>query len=475
MTEKKTNLIFSREDEHARSLIGLYYLLSSVNSLLFFTTLLRTYDFKASVLGAASVILLASHIIFYFAGKLGVINYRTGVLLNSIAASSTIAMIIFHLQSTNLLNIGFFNLIAILFMVLQKFSFKSIFTSLLLVYAPYFIAGFTIESYTFSRAYLDLFFVFGTIFVFYFVLRERFRELVRVVSELLEFESQISNRDFEISRRSKEEANLKTLSCQFSPQIIRQIKNNKLSLDSGTHVRDVCYIFVDIVGSTERTNSLPPEDLQQVTNMFMEDTIKTFLYYDLTIDKFKGDAVSAFSNDPVEYANYVERTCIAALALRNKISKKKAEYKRLWQEEFFITIGIASGPCEIGFFGHQDFFKSYSAKGEAPLLAEEMSNLAGPDQIIIDSDVFDACENTNLQSQLHRKTEIPSFNEYVAYTYELIDVDEDQLPELEETNCPSCGEATLYLVFEQGIGFLQCRSCRQVIMDLEHLNQEMAA
>ncbi|MCB0421684.1 MAG: adenylate/guanylate cyclase domain-containing protein [Bdellovibrionales bacterium] len=357
-------------------------------------------------------------------------------------------------------------------MVLQTFSIRPLLVSLILVYSPYFVSCAFIKDYSSSRFLLDAFFVFGTIFVFYFVLRERFREQDRVVSELIELELQIENRDSEISERSREEANLKTLSCQFSPQIIRQIKDNRLSLDSGTHVREICYIFVDIVGSTQRTNTLPPRDLQEVTNMFMEDTIKTLLYYDLTIDKFKGDAVSAFANDPVEYKNYIERTCLAAITLRNKISLKKADYKKLWRQDFCITIGIASGPCEIGFFGHQDFFKTYSAKGEAPLLAEEMSNLAQPDQIIIDSDVFDACKDMNFLFSFNGKTSIPSFKDYVAYTYELIDFDEEnQLPELEEAKCPSCNESSLYLVFEHGIGLLQCRSCLQVIMDLEQIDQ----
>ncbi|MDC0980131.1 adenylate/guanylate cyclase domain-containing protein [Bdellovibrionales bacterium] len=472
MESKESILIAEREGQHANSLIGFYYLLSFVNSLLFSGTLIRSHSvdiYSVSLVGAA---LVANHILFYIIEKTHLINFRKGILLNSISVSIIMSMTIFHLQSVDFLNIGFFNFLAILFMALQEFSVKALIQSLFFIYTPYFIACSLISDYSFSRSYLDLFFVFGTIFIFYFVLREKFRELGRVVNEQLEFESQITNRDKEISERSVEEANLKTLSCQFSPQIIRQIKSNQLSLESGTHIKEICYIFVDIVGSTQRTNSLPPEDLQKVTNMFMEDAIKTLLFYDLTIDKFKGDAVSAFANDPIEYDNYVDRTCIAALALRSKIAKKKAEYKKLWGKEFYITIGIASGPCEIGFFGHNNFFKTYSAKGEAPQLAEEMTNLAGPDQIIIDSDVFDACRDSNLITRFNTKAVIPSFKDYIAYTYELLDAEKDELPELEETRCPSCGEAGLYLVFEQGIGLLQCRSCLQVIMDLGCLDEK---
>lgn len=120
------------------------------------------------------------------------------------------------------------------------------------------------------------------------------------------------------------------LSKQFSPQIIQGIKSGQYSLSSKVHRSKIYALFVDIKDSTIKFSTLNRDDLQKIISMYMEDVMGVFLKYDITIDKFLGDDVMGFTNDPVSQSDYLERAILAAIEIKNKISLKQEIYSRFW-------------------------------------------------------------------------------------------------------------------------------------------------
>lgn len=199
---------------------------------------------------------------------------------------------------------------------------------------------------------------------------------------------EIENRDSVIEMKTKEGLRLHSLSKQFSPQIIKSLQSGQLRLDGGVHRADICVILVDICDSTEKFIRLDRDDLQKILSMYMDDVMTTFLKYDITIDKFLGDAFLGFSNDPVQQKDYIERVIRAAIEIQNRVHARRDSYCAYWLGDFEIKIAITAGYASIGFYGSDLHVKSYTAIGRPVNLASRIEKEARPNEILISQEVL---------------------------------------------------------------------------------------
>ena len=123
------------------------------------------------------------------------------------------------------------------------------------------------------------------------------------------------------------------------------------------------------------------EQIHQVISKFMEDVMQAMLEFDVTIDKFLGDGVLGFSNNPVAHEDYIERVVDAAFAIRNRIEQHQEFYNKYWQGEFSVRIGIAAGEADVGFYGIEQAFRSYTAIGPVINLASRLSGIGENNQV----------------------------------------------------------------------------------------------
>jgi class 3 adenylate cyclase len=217
----------------------------------------------------------------------------------------------------------------------------------------------------------------------HFTERLRSREL----NARQQLEVELASREAIIQTKTAEALRLQTLSKQFSPQVVHAIQSGKLNLVESVHRREICAVFVDIVDSTTHVRSVPHEDVGVVIAMFLEDSMQVLLKYDLTIDKFLGDGVLAFSNDPNPRDDFVERAVDAALEMRARIEAHQGEYRPRWGEDLRIRVGIATGTASIGFYGGDTSVKSYTAIGEVVNLASRLCGAGQPGQVIVSGEV----------------------------------------------------------------------------------------
>ena len=111
------------------------------------------------------------------------------------------------------------------------------------------------------------------------------------------------------------------------------------------------------------------------------------LKYDITVDKFLGDGVLGFSNAPIAHKDYVERVITAATEILHRLEMREEDYSAVWGEKLKVTIGIAVGRANIGFYGSDDSVKSYTALGPVVNLASRLCGHGHPDQIITHQEV----------------------------------------------------------------------------------------
>jgi adenylate cyclase len=313
----------------------------------------------------------------------------------------------------------------------------------------------------FKSIFVYSFFTAGSMILCFLI--RHFQENLRMLElrSRLALNSELANRDQVISEKTKEAVRLNTLSTQFSPQVVRAIREGRVDLEKGVHRAHISAIFVDIVGSTERVVRLDQQKVDKVLARFMDTVVSTFLKYDLTIDKFQGDGILAFANDPIERADFVQRTCYAALEVKHLLKADRDFYLMNWKKEMQIRMGIAVGYANVGFYGNKKFFRSYTAIGAPLPMASRLTNLAEPDQILIDSDVATILEAESFQLNKLGERVIKGFEGDQNIVYELIEAPQEKINAFSGSlNCPRHPDTVLFLDNnDKGHFVMKCRQC----------------
>lgn len=206
---------------------------------------------------------------------------------------------------------------------------------------------------------------------------------------------EIQKRNQVIAEKTQEAIKLNSLNKQLSPQVLNAINEEKISFEGKTHRSEICAIFVDIKDSTTKFATLDRDSLQKIISMYMEDVMGIMLRYDITIDKFLGDGVMGFSNDPVIQSDYIERAMNAAVDIVTTIKQKGEEYKRHWGDDFEVRVGLSTGYASIGFYGSDLHVKSYTAIGRVINLASRTNGMAKANGIAVSQDVLHKLKEKN--------------------------------------------------------------------------------
>ncbi|WP_374029147.1 adenylate/guanylate cyclase domain-containing protein [Bdellovibrio bacteriovorus] len=339
----------------------------------------------------------------------------------------------------------------------------------LAIYLPYYVVVFA-KMQNLQDAWaiaLNSFFIIGSIVICFLIrfFQEKLR--IRELNSRLALKSEIANRDNIIRAKTEEAVRLNTLSTQFSPQVVQAIRDGRVDIEKGVRRSQICAIFVDIVGSTERVVRLDQAKVDLVLARFMDTVVTIFLKYDITIDKFQGDGILAFANDPIRYGDFVQRTCLAALEVREALRQDREFYLMNWKKEMQIRVGISAGYANVGFYGNKKFFRSYTAIGAPLPFASRLTNLAEPNQILIDSDIAQTLERENFIVKNIGEKVIKGFEDDQHFVFELLRSPEGS-KEANAAHCPHCVDSVLHLdTNAQGIFVMKCRQCRYELADTE--------
>lgn len=353
------------------------------------------------------------------------------------------------------------NLVAIGGLSFIPFSINFFLGTALAIYLPYYAIVLSkaqgIEDY--KAIALNSFFIVGAIVICFLIrfFHEKLR--VREINSRLALKSEIANRDIMIRSKTEEAVRLNSLSTQFSPQVVQAIRDGRVDLEKGVRRAQICAIFVDIVGSTERVVRLDQAKVDIVLARFMDTVVTIFLKYDITIDKFQGDGILAFANDPIRYSDYIQRTCLAAMEVRTALAQDREFYLMNWKKEMQIRIGISAGYANVGFYGNKKFFRSYTAIGAPLPFASRLTNLAEPNQILIDSDIAMSLMAENYSVSSIGEKVIKGFEGDQHIVFELVQAPVTK-QETGTNHCPTCADSVLYLdTNDQGIYVVKCRQC----------------
>ncbi|MHC4067387.1 MAG: ATP-binding protein, partial [Planctomycetota bacterium] len=145
--------------------------------------------------------------------------------------------------------------------------------------------------------------------------------------------------------------------------------------------RQVTVVFVDMVGSTELSHRLDPEDLREVMRRYQDAVAGSIARYDGYLAKFLGDGVLAYFGWPQAYEDQAERAVRSGLDAVAAITGIELENGSTLRGR----VGIATGEVVIGDIIGETSTQSEAVVGETPNLAARLQTVAEPDQVVIGS------------------------------------------------------------------------------------------
>jgi adenylate cyclase len=168
----------------------------------------------------------------------------------------------------------------------------------------------------------------------------------------------------------------------FAPAVCDAILSAGDTSILAPHRREICYVFADLRGFTAFTDAAEPEEVQAVLREFHAAMGALITRFEGTIDRFAGDGILIFFNDPIAVPDAPRRAAAMALEMLTQFAPMRARWSQLGYD-LDLGIGIAKGFATLGAFGYESRF-DYSAIGGVVNLAARLCGEAGPGQILID-------------------------------------------------------------------------------------------
>jgi len=149
-------------------------------------------------------------------------------------------------------------------------------------------------------------------------------------------------------------------------------------------------IFVDLVGSTARSEQLDPEDVKALVAPYHARVRAELERHGGTFEKFSGDAVLALFGSPKAHEDDPERAVRAALAVQAAMAELNAEDEWL---DLQIRIGIHTGEALV-MLGARPSEGEWSAAGDVLNTAARIQSAAPVNGILVGELTHEATRST---------------------------------------------------------------------------------
>lgn len=176
----------------------------------------------------------------------------------------------------------------------------------------------------------------------------------------------------------------------LSPQLAELIVSGDDETLLESHRREITVAFCDLRGFTAFSEAAEPEEVMTVLGQFHAELGQLVFQFGGTLERFSGDALMIFFNDPFPSPNPPLQAVRMALAMQERI----ADLGRGWRKrghELALGIGIAVGYATLGRIGFEGRF-DYGAVGTVVNLAARLCAEARGGQILLAESAFAAVE-----------------------------------------------------------------------------------
>ena len=187
-----------------------------------------------------------------------------------------------------------------------------------------------------------------------------------------ELETRVAQQVSELERTSR-------LRRFLSPQLAELVVSNENLLQS--HRREIVVFFCDLRNFTPFARNSEPEEVMGVLSEYHRVIGELVHAYGATLERFTGDGIMAFFNDPVPQDDAAERAVRMSIGIRDAVRGLSERWFRRGHD-LALGIGIAQDFATLGRIGFENRF-DYAAIGSVTNLAARLCSDADAWQILV--------------------------------------------------------------------------------------------
>ncbi|HEX6757708.1 MAG TPA: response regulator [Propionibacteriaceae bacterium] len=218
---------------------------------------------------------------------------------------------------------------------------------------------------------------------------KRYHDTVtKQAAELAQWNAELEAR---VNTQLEELQRMKRLRRFLSPQVAELVINSGDDSFLGSHRREIVVVFCDLRGFTAFAESSEPEEVMGVLKDYHAALGELIFRYEGTLERFTGDGLMVFFNDPFPLDKPAQRAVEMALAMRDRVRTLAEGWSRVGHDLGF-GVGIAQGFATLGRIGYEGRF-DYAAIGTVTNLAARLCGEADAGQVLISQRVFSAVED----------------------------------------------------------------------------------
>ncbi|MDB6168864.1 MAG: cyaA 1 [Verrucomicrobia bacterium] len=155
------------------------------------------------------------------------------------------------------------------------------------------------------------------------------------------------------------------------PGVVAQLVRDPNAIRLGGERRAATVYFSDLAGFTDLSEKLPPDQLMEIVNRYLQEMSECLLDHGAYIDKYIGDAVMAVFGAPLADPDHAATACTGALAAQRVLARINADIGPRLGQTLAMRIGINTGEMLVGNLG-SDRKKNYTVLGDAVNLASRL-------------------------------------------------------------------------------------------------------
>jgi class 3 adenylate cyclase/CheY-like chemotaxis protein len=176
----------------------------------------------------------------------------------------------------------------------------------------------------------------------------------------------------------------------LSPQLADLVVSSGDESFLDSHRRDITVVFCDLRAFTAFAETAEPEEVMGVLDDYYQALGDLVTRFEGTLERFTGDGLMVFFNDPLPCEDAPLRAVRMAVAMRNRIQGLAQGWARHGYD-LALGVGVAQGYAtlgRVGFEGRSD----YTAIGTCTNLAARLCAEARPWQILLSPRVHASVE-----------------------------------------------------------------------------------
>jgi adenylate cyclase len=176
----------------------------------------------------------------------------------------------------------------------------------------------------------------------------------------------------------------------LSPQLADLVVSSGDESFLESHRREITVVFCDLRGFTAFAETSEPEEVLGVLGEYHAALGDLVSRYEGTLERFTGDGLMAFFNDPLPCEDAPLRAVRMAVAMRGRVQVLAREWTRRGYD-LALGVGLTQGYATLGRVGFEARW-DYTAVGSVTNLAARLCAEARPWQILLSQRVHAAVE-----------------------------------------------------------------------------------